>query len=244
MDVTINQEQRLFVIPSGEGYSCMGFDNVFKKLKQIVEFLYLKDEWGLLWQVDENEKGTIAQYALYLKAVSEVAKANIKDTWFDPDTPFEVRRVLERYRRSENTLRIFYGDTKTGRDWMEENEVRGRVGRSNGIFKVPLMVEPGESGGPAMLDSCIVRMQDGRTGRELYRHPLYNLPEMEIRSTEGITVSWHQGKPPKLLSEMGYTHGVWVRDEKGEFSNHANFKSYGKACRYVAFITGESVCKP
>lgn len=238
MEVTINQEQRLFVIPEGGGYSCLGFDNVFKKLKQIVTFL------GLTLPVDESEKGTMAQYALYRKAVDEACKANIKETWFDPETPFEVRRVLERYRKSGGLLRIFYGDTGTGRDWMEENEVIGRVSRSNGIFKIPLMVEDGETGGPAMLDNCIVRMQDGETGRELYRHPAYKVPEAEIRSVEGIAASWHHSKKPKLLAEMGYTHGVWVKDEKGELSNHANFKSYGKACRYVAFITGESVCKP
>lgn len=224
MEVTINQEQRLFVIPSGEGYSCLGFDVVFRKLKQIVSTL------DLSLPVNEEEVGTMAQYALYQKAVSVAAGANLKETWFDPDTPFEVRRILERYRNSGKTLRIFYGDTKTGRDWLEENDVLGEIHRSSGIFKVPLMVEPGGSGGPAMLDGCIVRMIDGKTGRELYRHPLYRLPEMEIRSTDGIT-------------EMGYTHGVWVKNEKGEFENHANFSSYGKACRYVAFITGESVCK-
>lgn len=238
MEITINQEQRLFVIPSGDGYSCLGFDNVFKKLKQIVATL------GLSLPVDESEKGTMAQYALYKKAVAEASKANIKETWFDQETPVEVRRVLERYRKSRDLLRIFYGNTETGRDWMEENEMKGFVGRSTGIFKVPLMVEEGEPGGTAMLDHCIVRMQDGMTGRELYRHPSYHLPEIEIRSTDGITVSWHQAKLPKLLSEMGYTHGVWVKDRSGKFSNHANFKSYGKACRYVAFITGESICKP
>lgn len=244
MEVTINQEQRLFVIPEGDGYSCLGFDNVFKQLKQIIEYLDLKDGWGRSLLADEKEKGTMAQYALYRKAVSWAMKANIKETWFDPETPFEVRRILERYRKGHNLIRIFYGDTETGLDWMEENEMKGFVGRSTGIFKVPLMVEQGESGGMAMLDHCIVRIQDGMTGRELYRHPSYNLPEMEIRSTDGITVSWHESKPPKLLSEMGYTHGVWVKGKSGEFSNHANFKSYGKACRFVAFITGESVCNP
>jgi hypothetical protein len=238
MDVTINEDRRLFVIQENKGYSCLGFDVVFKKLRQIVSIL------NLSLPVNEDEVGTMAQYALYQKAVSEAARAKIKETWFDPDTPPEVRRVLERYRKSGEILRIFYGDTKTGRDWMAENDVLGKIGRSTGTFKVPLMIEPGEYGGPAILDDCIVRMQDGSTGRELYRHPLYWLPEMEIRSTDGMTVSWHHGKPQKSLADMGYTHGVWVKNKKGEFENHANFKSYGKACRYVAFISGDSVCKP
>lgn len=244
MEVTINQEQRLFVIPSGDGYSCLGFDLAFKKLKQLIEYLDIRGEYGSPMEAKESEIGTMAQYAMYQQAVSHALKANIKETWFDSDTPFEVRRILERYRKSGELIRVFYGDPQTGRDWLEENESMGRVGRSSGIFKVPLMVEVGESGGMAILDHCIVRIQDGKTGRDLYRHPAYTVPEMEIRSVEGITASWHQVKKPKLLTEMGYTHGVWVKDEKGEFTNHANFKSYGKACRYVAFMAGESVCKP
>lgn len=238
MEVTINAEQRLFVIPEGGGYSCLGFDVAFKQLKQIVAHL------GLSLPVNEGEKGTLGQYALYRQAVSEAAKAGIKKTWFDPDTPAKVRRILEQYRKGGGELRVFYGDPETGRSWMDENDVLGTVGRSCGIFKVPLLIEKGERGGPAMLDGCIVRLMDAETGKELYRHPEFSVPEMEIRSTEGIMASWHSKKPPKLLTEMGYTHGVWARSKAGAFENVANFKSYGKACQYVAFITGDSMCRP
>lgn len=238
MEVTINAEQRLFVIPEGGGYSCLGFDVAFKKLKQIVAYL------GLSLPVNEADKGTLGQYAIYRQAVSEAAKADIKKTWFDPETPAVVQRILELYRKSGAELRVFYGDTETGLSWMDENDVMGRIGRSCGIFKVPLLIEIGEDGGSAMLDSCIIRLMDVESGKELYRHPKFSVPEMEIRSTEGQMAHWHSEKPPKLLSEMGYTHGAWARSEAGEFENVANFKSYGKACQYVAFITGDSMCKP
>lgn len=244
MTMTINHEQRLFVIPAGGGYSCLGFDVLFARLKQIVEYLDLRGEWGLPWEVNESEKGTAGQYAMYRKAVEAASKREIRETWFDPGTELKVERVLERYRKSGKPLRLFYGDPETGRDWMEENDVLGRIGRTGGIFKSPILVEEGDFGGHAILTACILRMIDAETGKDLYRHPLYRVPEMEVRSTEGILASWHSKKPPKLLFDMGYTHGVWVRNGKGEFENQANFKSYGKACQYVAFMTGDSMRKP
>lgn len=228
MEISINQDRKLFVIKTSGGYSCLGFDVVFKRLKQIVSSL------GLSLRVDEREKGTLPQYMVYQQAIDEYAKAGINETFFDPDTPDKVRRILERYRKSGDALRVFYGDPVTGKDWLDENDVVGTVGRSCGIFKVPLLVEEGESGGPALLDHCVVRMTDGKTGRELYRHPTYNQPEFEIRPVE-------ETDP---IAKRGYTHGVWARNGNGEFERHANFESYGKACKYVAFITGESVCKP
>ena len=51
-------------------------------------------------------------------------------------------------------------------------------------------------------------------------------------------------EPPKLLTEMGYTHGVWVKNKDGQFENHANFKSYGKAAQWVAFMAGECMEQP
>lgn len=244
MTMTINHEQRLFVIPAGDGYSCLGFDVLFARLKQIVEYLGLKDQWGLPWEVNESEKGTAGQYAMYRKAVDEASRREIRETWFDPGTVLKVQEVLERYRESGKTIRLFYGDPETGHDWMEENDVMGRIGRTGGIFKSPILVEKGEFGGPAILTASIIRIMDAETGRELYRHPRYLSPEMEVRSTEGILASWHSKKPPKLLSDMGYTHGVWVKNDKGEFENQANFKSFGKACQYVAFMTGDSMRKP
>lgn len=141
-------------------------------------------------------------------------------------------------------LRLFYGDPETGRDWMEEADVIGEVGRSTGAHKIPLLIEPGEDGGPGILTKNVVRLMGAESGKELYRHPKYHLPEMEIRSTEGIMAHWHVSKPPKLLTDMGLTHGVWARKETGEFENVANLPSYYKACQFVAFMAGECMRKP
>lgn len=45
-------------------------------------------------------------------------------------------------------VRIWLGDTQTGRAWAEENDVIGTIGRSTGTMEVPLLVEAGELAGP------------------------------------------------------------------------------------------------
>ncbi|OIQ71939.1 hypothetical protein GALL_464440 [mine drainage metagenome] len=126
-------------------------------------------------------------------------------------------------------MRVFYGDRETGRDWLEEFDTIGRIGRSTGSMKVPLLVPVGEHGGPAILDDCVVKLMDAKTGRVLYQHPKYHQPECEIRVLE-TPIKAGRGKP--------YTHGVWVGG-----TNHANFQSHAKAAAWVGFMAGET-CRP
>jgi Zn-dependent M28 family amino/carboxypeptidase len=135
MDVVINHEQELFVVSAGKGYSTLGFEHVFKQLKQLVARL------NLSIQIREDEKGTIGQYADFQRAINEAAKANLKETWFNLDTPVKVRRILEQYRRSGKAIRLFYGDVegaKTGwkkTTWWGKSAARRVRSRSPFFFK-------------------------------------------------------------------------------------------------------------
>ena len=225
--IKINADQRLFVIPCGEGFSCHGFDVVYRELEQIIEKMAAKNvilKWAFEY-AQEAYIGTLEQYAVYQKAVQAMRESGLKfGTWFNPKTPKKVQRILEDYRKSDDKIRIFLGDANTGRDWMEENDVMGRIGRSGGIMHIPLLISDDECGGPGLLDACIVRMMDVATGEELYRHPKYHQAEMEICPTS---------------EHVGYTHAVKVNG-----TTSANFKSMGKAAAYVAFMTGESFKQP
>lgn len=232
--VTINAQQRLFVIPCGGGYSCMGFDNVYQQLCLIAEKLQkagrnLCSAFGLssdgATYTNKDQIGTLAQYSAYRNAVDFMAKSGLKfGTWFSLDTPKKVQRILEDYRRSGKKIRVFYGDPETGRDWMEENDVLGRIGRSTGVMQIPLLVPDGECGGPGLLDDRIVRLMDAETHKELYRHPSYHQKTLAIiPSTVG----------------KGYTHAV-----RADGETVANFKSMGAAAHYVAFMAGESMEQP
>ncbi len=217
MNVVVNHQQELFVVPAAHGVSTLGFEYVFGQLKQLVARL------NLPITVREDEKGTIGQYADYQRAIGEARKANLKETWFHLNTPVDVCRILERYRKSGSPIRIFYGDTETGRDWLEENDVVGIVARSCGIFKVPILLASGESWGNGILDQCIVKLMDTAFRKVLWIHSKYQAPVMQIMAER----------------KGSYTHVVFVNGEL-----HARFASYAKAAQWVAFMAGECMEAP
>lgn len=119
----------------------------------------------------------------------------VNGTHYRADTPPEVVKVLENARESGRTIWVDYGDRETGRSWNEENDVRGRIGRSTGAIKIPLLIEEGEDGGPAMLEHCIVNIMSVESGRILYRHPtftpmyLWDAAEIEMNCDESLRSS-------------------------------------------------------
>lgn len=105
---------------------------------------------------------------------------------FHEQTPPEVARLLESLYVSRRRVRLHYGDHVTGRDWLETHDVTGTIGQSCGPQKVPLLIHNARSlGGPALLDHCIVRIRDTKTGKELYRHPSYHTGEVLLRIVPG-----------------------------------------------------------
>lgn len=217
MNITINQEQRLFVLPSGGGYSCLGFDVVFKRLKQYAQRLGLTAP-------DPQQVGSMAQYQQYLQAESAYIKTNPTETWYDLDTPAEVKRQLEWARVSQREVRIYLGDAKTGRDWMNEYDVIGRVGRSMGPIRIPLLCGRRSHGGFAILTECVVRIQTVGGGNDLYRHPTYHLPQLEI-------------VPSTMPGYVEEAHGVSA--DGSAPTVHARFKQPGRAQKWVAYMKGE-----
>ncbi|ABO59713.1 hypothetical protein LA345_40760 (plasmid) [Burkholderia vietnamiensis] len=224
MQVSINNDQRLFVIPSSGGYSCFGFDNCYRESLGLALAMGLDEK-----RPNEAEIGTLAQYEQYrdlLKLASQHPGFKAA-TWFDIETPLEVRDALERARTNGARLRIFYGDKETGRDWLSEYDVIGRIGRSMGTLKVPLMIaNSSSSGGPAILDACIVRIIEAESKREWYRHVRYQTPEFELLP---------EGHP-----EIG---DDYVAAVKVNGSLHARFKKPASAGRWIAFMKGERMNK-
>lgn len=131
-------------------------------------------------------------------------------TCYHIETPEPVIKRLEDARINRYRLRLFFGDTKTGRDWGEENDTMGRVGRSTGRIKIPLLLRTRRSsGGGAILDHCIVKIMRGR--RTVYEMPGYKPPDFRV---VGKMVFWDAQKS-------------------------AEFKTEAAARRYVAFMKGE-----
>ena len=144
--------------------------------------------------------------------------------WFNPETSIEVMNIISNlhcYNRHQR-IRIFLGDTKTGKSWNEENDVCGYIGRSTGSKKIPLLINNSRSfGGDGILTHCIIAIYT-TTGNCLYKHPKFNVGLWEISG--------------ELLDN--YTQAVYCNKEL-----IARFKTYKQANNYVKFMKGERFCK-
>lgn len=136
--------------------------------------------------------------------------------------------VLSSLVHSKRRVRIWYGDRDTGTAWNEEYEVTGTIGRSRGNISIPLLIKNTRStGGCALLDDCIVRIDDIAQKRTLYEADNFHVEDMEIEIEPGAE----------------YPYKVMQHKDNGEIVNIANFKNNVSALHYRDFMTGDRYCK-
>lgn len=214
--VTLNLEQGLYVIAHDVGYSCLGFDNARDHAHQMAQRLGQSD-----LAFTAGEHGTLAGYGKYQAATRAWGQSTLtRDTYFDPGTSPEVTRVLEACRKTRRQVRLVYGDTRNGQSWFDEFDVVGRIGRSTGWLKVPLLIEAGEAGGGAILTACLLCIIDWQSGAALYTHPSYQVPDLRLVPTGDGSHPW------------GVEH---------QHNELARFRDIGKASAYLAFVRGETI---
>ena len=91
-------------------------------------------------------------------------------TYYHEDTPNELVLLLDRLRETQERIIIDYGNIKTGKSWEETLDITGRVGRSNGSIKIPLLIHNKRSlGGGSLLDNCILNIKTSLGKRNLYQ---------------------------------------------------------------------------
>lgn len=142
-----------------------------------------------------------------------VYKVSDSGTYYSEKTSDEVIRVLESIRGTSQRVKIYVGDRVTGKDWMEESDKTGKIGRSSGPIKIPILLSTVDStGGGAILDDCIVKIvtSPSASSRVLYKHPNYHQGEMII-AEEGLP-----GNPD-------YTHTMRIDGEV--YSRHTSLRS-------------------
>jgi len=101
----------------------------------------------------------------------------VNGTWYNEDTPDIIIRKLENHRAMGSRIRFQWGDMKTGKDWGDINDVEGRIGRSNGQIKIPLLINKRTSmGGGGILTANIVLMKysNKKEGGIIWIHPNYH----------------------------------------------------------------------
>ena len=168
-----------------------------------------------------NDDGTLviarsSPHGQTVVGASDVAPAYrvVSGISYGSRTPDAVVAALEAVRRSGERVRIRYGDVATGRDWLDEHDVEGRIGNSMGPTRVPLLIHSRRSlGGPALLDEAVVRVTTtGCRGRTLYVHPAYHSGVMAIVEPR----------------DAGFAASVTVDDQL-----HAQFRTHSAAERWV-----------
>jgi hypothetical protein len=178
-EITLNEEQKLYVIPSGSGYSCLGFDHAFKQATSLADAIAAKRhdlaDQALEQKPDAADWGTMAVYNGYRNLTALLSREKVDlDTWYDPETHPEVKRQLELARRGKYRLRLEYGDSETGQAW-DDRPNSGTISRSMGPLKVPLLIKNSRSmGGEPISTACIVRISETPGGRLLWQHPSYS----------------------------------------------------------------------
>ena len=214
--ISVNTEQKLYVIATAAGCSCFGFDNARDHANQIAERLGRAD-----LALADNDYAALSGYQKYEAAALAWSRSTqSQQTYFDPGTERKAATVLESCRRTGNKVRLILGNTVTGEPWLNEHDVVGTIGRSSGHLKIPLLMENGESYGGAILTTCLLTLIDWRSGRTLYRHAAYREPDLSLKPTDSPDLPWAVLHLNKVI---------------------AQFKDVGKACAYLAFMRGETI---
>ena len=96
-------------------------------------------------------------------------------TFYPIGTDHHLIRTLERARENKTRLRVWFGEyDETGeklRVFTIENDTMGRIGRTTGPIKAPLLVYNARSRGGTVLDAdMIVAIKATKTGRYMWAH--------------------------------------------------------------------------
>ena len=92
---------------------------------------------------------------------------------FYQETNESVINILLDAIKNKYRIRVFFGDAKSGSDWLDDYSTIGTIGLSNGPVKLPLIIQNIKStGGCAISTDIIVKIT--RNKKIIYQHPNYN----------------------------------------------------------------------
>ena len=131
-----------------------------------------------------------------------------------------VAALLNKLTESKQRVRLVYGNTTTGKDWLQEYDVIGSIGKSTGTNQIPLLLSNSRStGGGAILEDCILKIVDVKSKKVLYQHDKYLAPKFDI-----------------VPSIVGYSVAV-------DGNVQANFKTIKQAQNYMDFMLCKRMSK-
>lgn len=134
--------------------------------------------------------------------------------------------ILERCRKNNTRIRVWYG--ANNKVWLEEYNVMGRIGRTNGRIKIPILVNNKRSlGGSELLVQCIVRIDDIEEKKTIYKLDGYEMPNFKI----------------KEVKNNGHILDYLVMKEDKILATFRTFNTFEKAQNWVDFMLGKKYRK-
>lgn len=115
---------------------------------------------------------------------------------FNNKTNDQVKEIITQLSNEipRRRIRVWYGDIKTGLSWNEEHDIMGYIGRSTGTDKIPLLVNNKRSfGGGGLLDHCIIRIDDIKAKKTLYKHEKFHVDLVLNNADKTIVMSQKKG---------------------------------------------------
>lgn len=164
------------------------------------------------------KNGTYYEVAIHLgkENKTEVYK-NVTD---------KLINVLESYRNNKCRVRLWYCG-EDGKAWNEEYDVCGRIERSCGNIKIPLIIYSRKNfGGPALSVGCIGRIDDIEDKKTIWQSDNFRLPLYTMKHKE--------------KTENGSKYDFYVYAD-GE--HIASFTTENQAKRWIDFMSGKSYRK-
>lgn len=122
--VTVNSEQQLFVIPSGNGYTCLGFQVCEDRINKLAKELGTFPVGHII--------GTMDQYETYTDLV-DIARRKHVDTGWRSSTELNPKLIGLEHKRIECEL--------------DGEKVRFYVGKSTGWIPCHLLIKTSRSHG-------------------------------------------------------------------------------------------------
>jgi hypothetical protein len=112
-------------------------------------------------------------------------------TYYDPDTPDQVVKILEAARRSALRLRLFYGDPATGKAEPQKLDVLGTISRTNAPYRRAKLVAnataAGGGDGGVIPTASIVAIKGVQGHTWIYRHPGFSVGEITVGKSDFAT---------------------------------------------------------
>ena len=96
----------------------------------------------------------------------------VNGTAYKAGTPDRLIQVLEDLRQSQVRIAIDYGNPETNESWGEVHDTTGRISRSSGSIKIPILVHNRRSlGGCSILTDAILSIRESSGAKRLlYQH--------------------------------------------------------------------------